>query len=178
MAEPTGLQTQIPDFGLPREGKTAPGTGLADAHAFGKDFVNTIAVWLKQLFPGAGSSDASWPWNFSQTGESKGTAAAMATAVHAGQQLGAYDALVYDTSPQKAQILNSLQSEFNAAGSDRAKIFNVQQRVIALAYYLKYLELNQELLPPGEKSLPFNGADYRFSDPAAYLESVRGKFTL
>src|SRR5262245_48254733 len=96
---PTGLQTQIPDFGLPREGKTAPGTGLADAHAFGNSFVQNTAVWLKQLFPGARANDASWPWNFSQTGESRGTAAAMGTAPHAGLQLPEYDALVYDKSP-------------------------------------------------------------------------------
>jgi hypothetical protein len=30
---PTGLQTQIPDFGLPRDGKRASATGLAGAHA-------------------------------------------------------------------------------------------------------------------------------------------------
>ena len=29
MADFTGLQSQIPDFGLPRDGKTAPATGLA-----------------------------------------------------------------------------------------------------------------------------------------------------
>ena len=36
MVDPTGLQTQIPVFGLPREGTTAPASGLADAHAFGE----------------------------------------------------------------------------------------------------------------------------------------------
>jgi hypothetical protein len=76
---PTGTIGQSPVFALPREGATASATGFQGAHMFGKDFVGQEGAWLKRLFPGAGAADATWPWNFAQLGETKGTAAANGT---------------------------------------------------------------------------------------------------
>jgi hypothetical protein len=59
--------------------------------------------------------------------------------------------------------LNSLETEFSAAfrDGDQAKILEIQQKVIALDYYLKNLQLGQRLLPNGEATLAFNRSDYR-----------------
>jgi hypothetical protein len=141
MADPiqTGKIGQSPAFALPREGKTASRTGFQAAHMFGTDFVNGEGSWLKLLFPGLGAADGSWPWNFAQLGETKGTAAANGTAVHAGQDVLSFDALLYNnTGSGPLQILNTLEGQFNAAKGDPAKVLEIQQRVIALAYYLKY----------------------------------------
>jgi hypothetical protein len=95
MADATGLETQIPAYGLPRQ-TGGSGTGLQGAHIFGNQFVNQEGIWLQDLFPGVGSNTGSWPWNFAQLGGTKGTAAALGTSVHSGQDVLAYDALLYN----------------------------------------------------------------------------------
>lgn len=158
---PTGTIGQSPAFALPREGITASETGFQAAHMFGNDFVNNEGSWLKRLFPETGAADRSWPWNFVQLGETKGTAAANGTSVHAGRDVAAFDALLYNNGDGPLQVLNSYQEEFETAKGDPAKVLEIQQKVIALAYYLKYLQLDQRLLPEGEATLAFNGSDYR-----------------
>jgi hypothetical protein len=150
---PTGTIGQSPVFALPREGATASATGFQGAHMFGKDFVGQEGAWLKRLFPGAGAADATWPWNFAQLGETKGTAAANGTSVHAGQDVLAFDALLYDTSGAKTQILNTLETKFVAASAngDQATILKIRQQVIALAYYLKYRSIQAFVYGNGAK---------------------------
>ena len=190
MADATGLESQIPGIAIPRGTVTDSTNGLQSAHIFGNGFVNEEGMFLQALFPNS-PPDGSWPWNFAELGETKGTAAAYGTSVHKGQESGAYDRLLYDPTPMTTtpQILNVLEEEFKFAGTDDAKLA-IRQKAIALSYYMKRGQLDQSLLPDGQKTLAWNGSDYRIvtvggqqynldngADVTAYLQSQQQKYS-